>query len=422
MTASTASARFSLFIGAIIFSCSLSTGYGQGSRWSLQDSTGGGYVAVAAFDTLRCLAAGSVEGSGLVRLTTDGGASWSTVLTAGTPFTTVAWPAPDLCLAAGTKDTIWRSTDGGAHWSPLPFPFVFIHTMAMYDALDGMASSGRGTVHTIDGGITWTEVPGIDADMLWDDIVMVGPGAAAAAFERFYHIDVAGLVRSASFNPLRLDRLAFTDSLNGWGAADGIYVPFGEVDRIALLHTTDGGKSWVTAYTRSSPVALASLAFADREHGIAGGGSHVLLTSDGGGSWIEDADPIFREQGVISDIAYPAPGRAWVVTAGGSIIRGMLDRPAGVDVADDPAASGGRLDVWPNPSSGEVTIGYTIASRGSGRLSVVDLLGRELPHLPDPLPGARSGRLDLHDLPAGEYFVRLQSEAGTVTRSVVVVR
>ena len=211
MTARTASARFSPFIGAIIFFCSLSTGYGQGSRWSLQDSTGGGYVAVAALDTLRCLAAGSAGGAGIVRLTTDGGASWSTVLTAGTPFTTVSWPTPDLCLAASTRDTLWRSVDGGAHWSPVPFPFVAIHTMAMYDALDGMASSGRGTVRTTDGGITWMEVAGSGDDLPWDDIVMVAPGAAAAAFERFYHIDAVGLAGSVALDRLRLDRLAFTD-------------------------------------------------------------------------------------------------------------------------------------------------------------------------------------------------------------------
>ncbi len=78
----------------------------------------------------------------------------------------------------------------------------------------------------------------------------------------------------------------------------------------------------------------------------------------------------------------------------------------------------------PNPFTGATTIPYQVAETVHVRLSVYDLLGREIAVLQDGerRAGAHEAWFDASGLSPGVYFVRMETLATTVTRPVMVMR
>ncbi|TKJ42872.1 hypothetical protein CEE36_06295 [candidate division TA06 bacterium B3_TA06] len=64
------------------------------------------------------------------------------------------------------------------------------------------------------------------------------------------------------------------------------------------------------------------------------------------------------------------------------------------------------------------TVYYTVALGETGRLSVFDVVGRRI--VTEEV--SKAGCLELKELPAGLYFVRLEYSTGTVSRKVVLIR
>ena len=77
-----------------------------------------------------------------------------------------------------------------------------------------------------------------------------------------------------------------------------------------------------------------------------------------------------------------------------------------------------NISVYPNPTTGMVTI-----TGVSGPVEVENILGERvsIPHAPSPypLPKGEEINIDLSRLPAGTYFVRVQTPDGMVLRRVV---
>ncbi len=98
-------------------------------------------------------------------------------------------------------------------------------------------------------------------------------------------------------------------------------------------------------------------------------------------------------------------------------INGM---PVGVD---EPTGTGsGVIRVFPNPAEGLAQVLLTLTESGPGRLSLLDVLGREMAVLHEgTLPaGSRTMDLPISMLQSGVYLLRLQQgEQSTVVRFVV---
>jgi photosystem II stability/assembly factor-like uncharacterized protein len=242
---------------------------------------------------------------GTYLLTTDGGSTWKSAQVPGAEaldFRDVhaldertAW-----LMAAGTGDKarMYRTTDGGAHWTlqfTNPDPTGFFDAIAFWDAKRGLVLGDPVDGHSVvlatdDGGDHWRRVETPPA--------LPNEGAFAASGTCLI---VAG-GREAWF---------------GTGAA-------------RVFHTADGGRSWTVAETpvrHDGPAAgIFSLAFAGGR-GIAVGGDYskpqedahnIAITTDGGKSWTE---PKSRPSGFRSAVAYVPSIRAWIAvgTSGSDI-------------------------------------------------------------------------------------------------------
>ncbi|MDR4988418.1 MAG: S8 family serine peptidase [Bacteroidales bacterium] len=92
------------------------------------------------------------------------------------------------------------------------------------------------------------------------------------------------------------------------------------------------------------------------------------------------------------------------------------DMPTGMDDADGPNS----LTVFPNPAQDVLWAEVYKTGEGTYRISLINLLGHQVKTLDITQPGKSLVSIDVQDLPAGMYFIRLQKESDTLTTRVLI--
>jgi photosystem II stability/assembly factor-like uncharacterized protein len=215
-------------------------------------------------------------------------------------------------LSIGNSDSsrIYKTTDGGAHWT-LQFknsqPQAFFDALAFWDERHGIAMSdpvnGRFVIiTTADGGATWQQMP---PENMPPALPNEGGFAASGAC------------------------LVTQGKNNAWLGTGG-------ASAARVFRTTDRGRTWTVAETPilagAASAGIFSLAFRDAQNGVASGGDYqkpelaerqLAYTRDGGRTW-QLAEQ--RPGGFRSGIAYVRGPRAWLLLAVGT---------AGADYAEE---------------------------------------------------------------------------------------
>ncbi|MDP2360974.1 MAG: lamin tail domain-containing protein [bacterium] len=93
-----------------------------------------------------------------------------------------------------------------------------------------------------------------------------------------------------------------------------------------------------------------------------------------------------------------------------------------VDPADRPAQL--NLLAWPNPFNPSTRVSFVLPETGDVRLSLMDMLGREVRLLADGRlgPGLHEMGLDMDGQPAGPYFVHLRAGDQSAVSKILLVR
>lgn len=285
--------------------------------------------------------------------TTDGGTTWTAAAVPGAEsleFRDVhaADEQRAVLLSAGPGDIsrVYRTSDGGRSWSlslTNPDAKGFWDCFAFWDAdrglLWGDAVSGRHPVFvTADGGGRWDRLEG---------------DAVPAALP-----EEAGFAASGT-------------CVATLGASDA-WIGTGHAATPRVLRTSDGGRSWSAspAPLPAGPMAgITSLAFRDRERGIAGGGrisspdtpGSIALSSDGGRSWSPGGAVPFA--GPVYVVAW-VPGRPDSAVAAG---------PKGLALSADAGKTWTLLDAGDWWSVGFAPSGAGWAVGPGGRIARLEL-------------------------------------------------
>lgn len=154
----------------------------------------------------------------------------------------------------GNTGTILHTQDGGLNWQEQdPPPNNTYYGIYFADSENGYACGyGGKIIGTNDGGSTWTSQITNTSTYLYD--------------------------------------IQFVDSQTGWavGGDNGVF-PSNITHRV-VLHTSDGGNTWVDQLNQSDEKLLRSVYFIDENNGYAvGEGGEVIHTSDGGSNWMLQA-------------------------------------------------------------------------------------------------------------------------------------
>lgn len=242
--------------------------------------------------------------------TLDGGATWRAAMVPGAgdmDFRGIraldshtAWL---MSSGPGARSRVYRTADGGAHWSLLytnPDPGGFFDALAFWDARRGVVLGdpvdGQFVILTTeDGGQTWqrSKLPPS----------LPNEGAFAAS------------------NSCLLQR-SQREVWFGTGGPSGARV----------FDSKDGGRHWDVAGTPmrhdGAGAGVFSLAFADAAHGVAVGGDYgrpadaagnIAVTADGGRTW--EVPGGAHPNGYRSAVAFLAGRKVWIAvgTSGSSI-------------------------------------------------------------------------------------------------------
>jgi hypothetical protein len=353
--------------------------------------------------------------------TSDGGATWSVPAQVNAP--SLRGQGGDLAIGAGGE--------------------LYV-TWAGVIAVSPFTEDVAGFARSSDGGATWT-VSETAFDM----------NGIAGVLPQKSNIRVNGLPR------LAVDRSAGPN-------AGRLYIvtternlaPAGSDPDIILRRSTDRGTTWSAGVrVNQDPVNNGKTQYFPAVHVDEGGGVNVLFyddrfttndsaevvlarSTDGGGTWSEHvvSDHRFRPSPIgglgqgyqgdnisltsVGDTLWPV----WMDNVTGvyqiwtAAVR-LSTLPTEVGEADHPSAPV-LLAGYPNPFNPSTELEFTLPVRTPVSLRVVDLLGREVGVLAEGVfeQGVHRRRFDAAGRAGGVYIVRLTTDAGSVTRRLVLLR
>jgi photosystem II stability/assembly factor-like uncharacterized protein len=186
------------------------------------------------------------------------------------------WVVGGSSSAGEVFSCVLRTTDGGAHWTPLPFPNptgVLLNGVSFANPTTGWVVGAGGAIYqTIDGGDTW--------------------------------------VPQASGTSRKLSKVCFIDALRGWatgGWQDG--------SSYLVLRTTDGGAHWENRSFGTTCYSCEDIVFVDALNGwICGYDSsinpQIHHTTNGGTSWVRQTVPT-SGNGNASSVDFVSPTEGW---------------------------------------------------------------------------------------------------------------
>jgi photosystem II stability/assembly factor-like uncharacterized protein len=445
-----------------------STASAQEFPWSIQtqvirdDSLGGGiYLSgIVAPDTLHAMAFGHT-GLATVARTTDGGNTWPITLRLGFridgSLNDLAHPTPNVAVVVGdtlvqhgdTGVTIFYTHNGGESWQQAwcdSYLFtdgtrLSIFRIAMCDSMNGILTSyGHLLARTTDGGATWRRMK--DPTNGQESFYQLHPFTPSTYFlitydfkgaGRMYRTTDSGTSWTRDEQPLpdRLGPISFTNQMDGWACGS-----FEDSVKLVnmIFRTRDGGRTWDTLF-KASPFGraggLLTIAMADSTHGIATGGNGLWLYTTDGDHWntganIDSMTRIRYGYGIdkVLFLAYPHPNKGWGGSTNSAVFvyRPQIAAVPGPDRTSSHEATSVR--VAPNIARTNTPITITMHLRertSAARLVICDVLGRNV-------YVTAYGTLEAGDynvthtaaLPTGRYFVRLVTEQGTTTTSLLV--
>jgi len=366
-------------------------------------------------------------------------------------------------LYAGTWNGVFRSYDGGASWAHLKKGPVF---SLAFTASDLYAGGMNFLYYTPKSSPTWITLDYPDtAGRLYS--------VAARNDTFFVGTELLGLFRvwrktptwwisvQLGFQSTPVNCLVFDGATLYAGTGMGVYcsadagenwtalnkglttldtraLAFKGADLFAgtwgggVFRSTDHGANWTPVSSGLTNKQV--LSFAVTNHGLfAGtweGKGGVFLSTNNGSSWTgvseENAlDPWFHIPGCVHGLAFDA-----TYLYAGERTTGVWKRPLSEMVtsaeshsSDMPHAFALQQN-YPNPFNPSTTIKYELPKSSEVRLSVFDMLGREVSVLVNERrdAGVHEVKFDGSNLASGVYFYRLQAGDFVQTRKVLVLR
>ncbi len=369
-----------------------------------------------------------VGDTGVVKRTSDGGATW-TIVPSGTRHRLYRIrfmnPTDGYIVGGevGARDAILlKSTDGGDSW-------VEVDTKGDRTLFDvwfhnrdtGIVVGQAGVMRaTVDGGKTWTSV---DAGFGQNNIYSID-----FPDRRIGYIcgNVGKVARSSnggaswreqtSGSNSSLFSISFGDPYNGTIVGDGG----------VILHTSNGGSKWETQYAEF-PISssLLEVLHLDVNTAYACGWFGIIIgTTDAGTTWKMQE---WSGTEIVESLHFSDSRNGYAVGWNGTILRTV--NGGGIAAGEEPPspARASGITAYPNPVSARaqpfLNVEFSTGSPGRARLTLHDALGRICATVVDDvLPrGRHASVVGIANLAPGVYYLRTAGDASP-GRPVVVVR
>jgi len=391
---------------------------------------------------------------------TDGGEYWSKTSSGMKIVFVEALASRGGTLYAGGINGVYRSTNRGDSWSDV------VNCWAPSLAIDGMkvyAGTSGHVFYSFDDGGTWDllwlggaegmaralAVNGTEllAGMARDGVLRIGiptPGAGIVTTTDLKDTAVYALAVSGTNLFAGTEGGVFRSTNGGinWTAVNNGLTKF-EVLALAvqgshlfagtkeggMFLSTDDGGTWTPADSGLTDADILSFAIS-RNNLFAGtwqGG--VFLSSNNGTSWSAVNDGLTNSSDQVSSVVHALAivgTDLYAGTRGAGVWRRPLSEMV-VSVENTPTELPSSYSLhqnYPNPFNPSTTIKYELPRSSEVRLSVFDMLGREVSMLVNERrdAGVHEVKFDVSGLSSGVYFYRLQAGEFVQTRKLVLLQ
>ena len=405
----------------------------ESSYWALLNGPGGMPnafgVLPSADGTGSTFLYAAIFGSG-VFLSTDQGTSWTaaneglTSLDLYTLATSSTFSATDkTILFAGTAGGgVFFSSDAGTSWQggKIGLTDCYVTTIANSKTSLFAGTFGGGVYRSIDGGMQWATMNNGLQHLYVNALALVGENLFAATYGGIFLSTDEGNNWSA-----------MNDGLNGASTkslvVSGTTLLTGTFNT-GVFRSTNYGRTWQAANTGLPYKPGYVFALSGKNifvgtwdgYGTTDGG--VFLSTNDGMVWTAQnsglpQSAIVRGLGVCG-------GYLFASTTEGVWRRSLSDIVTDIKSEARFPEQTSLLQNFPNPFNPTSDIRFLVSQSGHVRLTVYDLLGREVAVLVDSerMPGTYQVTFDASGLSSGVYLYRLTSGENALTRKMLVLK
>jgi len=314
-------------------------------------------------------------GLGVLR-SSNNGSTWEQVNNGLTNYVVNTLHVSGSMLYAGTGSSIFRSTNNGASWVAVDSGWANPGISAMIAFGSRLVASGNGGLHVAD-----------ESNVVWEEV---------------------------STPPMGTIRLfAASGSLLFAATNSGVFV------------SADTGKTWSSSSSGIPNNDVRGLVVDGTSMYAGTFGSGVYLSTNSGSNWSAvNMGLTYYNINTLSAIGtYLFAGTGGMTN---TIWRRPFSEMTAVDGGDNIAHPEGfvLLQNYPNPFNPSTTIRYALPSAVNVKLTIHDLLGREVAMLVDEeqTAGWKEAVWDASAMASGVYFYRLTAGSLTQTSKLVVMK
>ncbi len=371
------------------------------------------------------LSAGGTQYQNLYR-SANNGISWTHMNTGVVGLPAIAFHADTMIVADNYYPAkLFRSTNNGASFTAVTGITIltgYVNALHSTPQRTLLAGTSTGIFRSVNHGKAWTNVSTTPAST-----IRQLPNGTLYAFRSF---SASGIFRSTD------DGLTWAEQKTGMGNTivhSLAVAPNGDLfsgSDAGLFRSTDAGSNWVRIDTQQmKPYGIfvtvnkeGTLFFGGAKNGT---NSVVNRSTNSGASWTQITPEIsaIDNQATIRSLFTSSSGYLFAGTSIG-MFRSQQKTTA---VTDDPSILPARFALeqnFPNPFNPITTIRFHLAAAASVRLTVYDMLGREVQRLVDEMKnaGTHSVQFDASSLSSGIYYYAVSAGTVTTTKRMALVK
>lgn len=361
--------------------------------------------------------------AGIMLKTTDGGLNWQPLFSSVyVTLYRIYFIDQYTGIAIGQNGTIIRTTNSGLIWGILVNTNFdgFLKGIYFLDQYTGYIAGWKGLfIKTTNAGAGWS-VNVIDSARSFESVYFINSSTGfitglsgiyykttdGGANWQYQNLDV-----SKNFHSVR-----FVNSLTGF--IIGGYI------NATILMTTNSGSNWIPMLGGATGVRLYDMKFVNQDTGyICGRDGCIMKSVNSGINWFTQNTPTSQ---YLWSVFFISRDTGYATGGNGTILKTVSGgEPIGIKKISYIVPDKFKLyQNYPNPFNPETIIKFQCSKSANVKLTVYDILGREIAFLVDQQlkPGVYEIDFDGTKYPGGAYYYRITASEFSESRIMILVK